>query len=702
MTFLPHWAEVNTASDITNNTMLDKPFVNQFWGDPEKGFNVLQTRIRQSLTTLDEIILFYKQRVAIEKEYTKRLDKLNSQVVLGSSETGTLKVALEKLQHENIHMIAHSTKMMSNINTHNVEKLQLFYHVYLKNTNKLEVHMARVLKKLRESRLHMEATKEKYRSECATIKSLTLLLQTTWGREHEKSTAKMERSKSNLPGLRQNYQLAIERYRQIHEIWVRDWTIALLNVYQLEIERIQTCKLNCFGYCNHVASLCVDWDHAVDEARLKFAKVGAPLDVHEFARNYGTGPRISKPPEFVDFMEGENDDSEREDAYTTAEFKDPDYSSILHRTYSVQSGIVAASRFTPENSDTTPRSEGNSPSRQTTQQKELPPIKKNAPALAPDSQQSGLRKSPSRNSAATSSDDQIFERSNPLHNSNGLLEYSSATTHSTHTTHTTRSWASPRKLDRLNLQKEINRRLRDMSEMFGSRHESAKPAANVPIAKDFSIDFIAKALEDLNAGGNGDVNRFRRSVRETRNGSSSTLLQGVPASDFVDDSAETATRLDSIKFRSPKAKERPISMMSPAVTPSSRNGRPKSVGGDIYRYESGNLTGTIVHRDVDSHDKGRARRSLLRSPTKSFVNLHQIVGNVTPVTHNNYESLAVAQYDYASREAAELLFKKGWHMYVIHKQEDNWYVCELGENAGSARGSVGLVPYNYVREVSAK
>lgn len=701
MTRLPHWAEVNKASDITNNIMLDKPFVNQFWGDPEKGFNVLQTRIRQSLTTLDEIILFYKQRVAIEKEYTKRLEKLNSQVVLGSLETGTLKIALDKMQLENVHMIDHSSKMIGNINTHNVEKLQRFSHVYQKNTNKLEVHMARVLKKLRECRLHMEATKEKYRSECSTIKSLTLLLQTTWGREHEKSTAKMERSKHNLPSLRQNYQLAVERYHQIHEIWVRDWTIALLNVYQLEIERIQSCKLNCFGYCNHVASLCVDWDHSVDEARLTFAKVGAPLDVHEFARNYGTGHRISKPPEFVDFMEGENDDSEGEDAYTTAEFKDPDYSSILHRTYSVQSGIVAASRFTAENSDVASRSEGNSPRRPNAEQKELPPIKNNTPALVPDSQ-SGLRKSPSRNSAATSSDDQIFERSNHLQNSNGLLEYSSATTHSTHTNHTTRSWASPRKLDRLNLQKEINRRLRDMSEMFGSRTESAKPAANVPIAKDFSIDFIAKALEDLNAGGNGDVNRFRRSVRDTTNGSSSTLLQGgAPASDFVDDSEETATRLDSIKFRSPKAKERPMSMASPAVTPAARNGRPKSVG-DIYRYGSGNLTGTIVHRDVESNENGRARRSLLRSPTKSFVNLHQIVGNVTPVTHNNYESLAVAQYDYTSREAAELLFKKGWHMYVIHKQEDNWYVCELGENAGSARGSVGLVPYNYVREVSAK
>ncbi len=34
----------------------------------------------------------------------------------------------------------------------------------------------------------------------------------------------------------------------------------------------------------------------------------------------------------------------------------------------------------------------------------------------------------------------------------------------------------------------------------------------VPIMKDFSIDFIAKALEDLNLGGNGDISQYRKSV----------------------------------------------------------------------------------------------------------------------------------------------------------------------------------------------
>ena len=134
----------------------------------------------------------------------------------------------------------------------------------------------------------------------------------------------------------------------------------------------------------------------------------------------------------------------------------------------------------------------------------------------------------------------------------------------------------------------------------------------VPIMKDFSIDFIAKALEDLNSGGNGDVNQFRRSLRN-----------GRPKSDFVDDHDEVAKRYDSILFNVPPPLEEKTTYV------------------------------------------GKAR----------------------------------AKYTFKPQQEEELFFKKGWEMYVIKKQEDNWYVCELAENCGDHVGKVGLVPGNYVIDV---
>ena len=72
---------------------------------------------------------------------------------------------------------------------------------------------------------------------------------------------------------------------------------------------------------------------------------------------------------------------------------------------------------------------------------------------------------------------------------------------------------------------------------------------------------------------------------------------------------------------------------------------------------------------------------------------------VTPATHQPYVGKARAKYTFKPQQHGELYFRKGWGMYVIHRQEDNWYMCELAETTGDGNaGAVGLVPGNYVVE----
>lgn len=776
---------------------IDRPFVNQFWGLHDDGFPVAQARIKSSLATLEELLQFYKNRIAIEKEYSKKLEKMNSAVVLGSGETGTLKIALEKLQIETQNMVEMNHKFSRSVALQNYEKIHNFYQIYLKNVTKLESHMQKVLARKRESLLHVQTTKERYRQNCSQIKSLLLICQTTWGKELDKNTAKLNKLELGSDALKYQYQAAVKNCRDIHEIWVRDWSIALLNLYQLEIERIQMCKLNCFSYCNNIASLCVDLDHCADASRGVFAKVAAPRDIHDFAESYGTGDKIPDVPEYVDFMSG---DDESGPTATDANFKDPDYSQILTRTFSVQSGMASPARTAPgapgaantarpgistRNSFSangsgplSPRSGANvspqadsthisghilngSPRLRTPATKALPvirepllaklPPKFNLALMSPGMTNGqkiqleplatqnlspaktggmALRKVPSRNSAYTAGTDdraEVFDDGNRLQTSNGLLEYLNPTNYTSHTGSSgngqtgssgissggnsgkngdsgARSWSSPRRTDHVvrEVQDQINRRLRDMTDVFANSTVSrtqynASPKASVPLAKDFSIDFMAKALEDLNAGGDGDVTQFRRSVRNASRNDDSTIL---PALDFVNDADEVAVRHDSAVealFRQSGAnnangfRNGNTTGTARADTISFRRPRPKSMVESV-NYNEESLSGTIVRTEQ------RQARLFLQSPTKSYTNLHQLLEKVTPVTRNNYVTKAVAKYTYNSREKGELSFRKGWHMYVIHKQEDNWYVCELGENCGSGRGTVGLVPYNYVAE----
>ncbi|WPK23300.1 hypothetical protein PUMCH_000535 [Australozyma saopauloensis] len=680
---LPHSSALLVLKTIQHNVNTvqmassEQAFVNSFWGLQDAGFAAIQLRIKTSQATLTELLHFYKERLAIEREYNRKLEKLSGSSKYGNGETGTLKIALDKFRLELDRMVQQHSKFVRSVSLHNYEKLHNFCQIYDRNIAKIETHMHKVLARKHDLKQTVSAAKEKYRLACAQEKTLSLQCQTTWGKELDNHTVKLNKVRLTLATLSQNYQLAVERYREIHEIWVRDWSIALLSIYSLEVERIQICKLNCFSFCNHVASLCVDWDQAVDTTRSSFANVAAPKDATDFVVTYGTGSQIPSPPEFVNFAGGCDDTSE--DKYTVANFKDPDYTQILSRTFSTHSGMTATTGSARSPSTSPPKSQPAPVARTPSPQKTLPPIRKSLdlspdtgikskPVLLPESHTT-LLKQPSQYSNVTGDSNDIFD-DKQHHASTHLSVYSHPSSYSNDTK---RSWASPRRKLRQELQQEINRRLQDLSYMFPKSPEKDKEASKpVHITKDFSIDFIAKALDDLNAGGNGDVNKFRRSVRSTQQNSSPPR----PASDFVDDSQEKATRKDSILFRAPE-------------TNFSKSYSGVDNGGSPQRR----LPGLAQDLPVRTH-----RRSLLQSPTKSFKNLNSFVEGITPITKAHFVTKAVAKYGYKAREDGELAFKKGWHMYVIHKQEDNWYVCELGENCGSERGSVGLVPYNYVIE----
>ena len=327
-------------------------FVNNFWGRRDSGFKVIQTKIKHALTTLEELLDFYKERIQIEKDYNKKLEKLNGKILLGSHETGSLKKSLDKLSLENKHMVKDNSKFIKSLSQTNYDKLNHFYSIYYKKVSKIELHMQKIINKQNDLFKTLEMNKNKYQEECSQIKSFRLLVQTTWGKELEKNEAKLNKITSSNTNTKKHYQIAVTNFTDLNEIFVRDWSIALKEFYQLEVERIQICKVNCFTFCNNIATLCVDNDQSVDLARSVFALVSPPQDLQDFGDTYGTGDKIYKSPEFVDFMDGYGDE-QKDSEFTRAEFENPD-SDMLSRSYSSYSQGTQKSLPTHETTAKTP------------------------------------------------------------------------------------------------------------------------------------------------------------------------------------------------------------------------------------------------------------------------------------------------------------------------------------------------------------
>ncbi|KAK6463850.1 hypothetical protein DFJ63DRAFT_313153 [Scheffersomyces coipomensis] len=699
----------------------DVNLVNSFWGPDFNGYNVVCDKLDHSIQTMEEILHYYQERINIEQDYCKKLDKLNSKISIGSKEIGSLKVGLEKFKIENQQMIQYNHKFIKSVNVLNYDTLNQFFKTYVKRINKIKTHINKLISKLTSSHKHLNHSKQLYFETCSSLKSLKLSVKTTWGKEGEKNQANLMKLQSNISKIEHEYQSSITNYNELLSIFNHDWSLALNDIYKLEIERIQLCKVNCFNFCNNVATLCVDNDQSVDSVRSVLAKVQPQVDLQDFTKYYGTGNKMVKHYKFIDFLNGYDESSVNEVEFQSAQFIDPDFEPILSRNYSTYSQASEAVNGSQSSSNhkinqnhifnssplkykPVPKLPPSTPSPQKSQSI---PIHTNSHrsnsiySSSPEDTKADVFSIHKTKNSITSNGYTNSNYSNPTNYSSGntntnQVNIATSTTGSNYSTEN-RNWSSPRRKEKqLNqFQEQINKMSQDRSPSKNSKSNSNNTTntQKVPIMKDFSIDFIAKALEDLNSGGNGDVNQYRRSVRLAKEHEDKYVNQRQsktepntpfkqPTSDFIDDHNEIATRYNSINFNSPSKTTTNTKVL---------HQRPKSM---------------LIDESHKSLSSSHHRRSLSKLPSTSYNDLYSMINNnennnnTTPITKSPFITKAKAKYSYKPQQEGELLFKKNWNMYILHKQEDNWFICELGNNCGDNIGMVGLVPGNYLQEGS--
>lgn len=64
-----------------------------------------------------------------------------------------------------------------------------------------------------------------------------------------------------------------------------------------------------------------------------------------------------------------------------------------------------------------------------------------------------------------------------------------------------------------------------------------------------------------------------------------------------------------------------------------------------------------------------------------------------------YVEVCKALYDYEARTEDELSIKQDDILYVIEKEDDDWWRSELKQTTGEEQGPIGLVPADYLEQV---
>jgi hypothetical protein len=91
------------------------------------------------------------------------------------------------------------------------------------------------------------------------------------------------------------YQLAQTKAYDLQQMWMTEWTNALVQFQKLEVDRIEFLKATFWAYANMLSVVGVAEDDGCERIRTDLEKVDVERDLTDFVAQYGTGHRDVSP-----------------------------------------------------------------------------------------------------------------------------------------------------------------------------------------------------------------------------------------------------------------------------------------------------------------------------------------------------------------------------------------------------------------------
>ncbi|GMK55472.1 hypothetical protein CspeluHIS016_0205280 [Cutaneotrichosporon spelunceum] len=287
--------------DLTDPSL---DFCNAFWGQGDRGYEVIMTRLRGAAKTVDELKAFWRERAAIEEDYAKRLSKL-AKMPLGNNEIGDLSEALHTVQVETAAQASFHLQMSSEIHTAVEQPTAEFAArlTSLKKGQQATVEKAWRNKGLQEA--HVAKARERYEKDCLKLNSYTANMQLVQGRERDDLENKMEKVRRSIQSEEQDFRNFVRVLEETSVKWENEWRSFCDVVQDLEEDRLSLTKDVVWAYANSVSQVCVEDDSSCERIREKLEQFEPPNDVVFFVKGWGTGSQIPDPPRFINYGIGE-------------------------------------------------------------------------------------------------------------------------------------------------------------------------------------------------------------------------------------------------------------------------------------------------------------------------------------------------------------------------------------------------------------
>ncbi|KAG7908474.1 hypothetical protein KL905_001914 [Ogataea polymorpha] len=285
---------------------MDHLYSRNFWSPDDSACSFLLGHFDGGSKTADAVLAFYKERMAIEQEYAKRLCTLSRKIDLGKHElTGSLKSSLDVLAQET-QQLGNSHYSQANKLATDVYNPLTEYAAERKNKGKiLDSGLSKLMKHKRNLESKVELARKKYEAHWVKVnnyKAQQILMDET---EAYRTQMKVNKLMDQMSEARDDYRGLVNEYNNMLNVWKNEWFSACENLQSMEEEKIKFLKANIWEYANIVSSTCISDDQSCENIRLSLEKCSYRADITSFVEEFKTGNTMSSPVNFIDYARGD-------------------------------------------------------------------------------------------------------------------------------------------------------------------------------------------------------------------------------------------------------------------------------------------------------------------------------------------------------------------------------------------------------------
>ncbi|KAI8826736.1 uncharacterized protein EV422DRAFT_511218 [Fimicolochytrium jonesii] len=301
---------------------MEKPaFYTSFWGENDKGLEVLMGRMKQGKHVCEELHLMLKERAAIEEDYGKRMAKLAAKFN-PKEEIGTLREALDVVKNE----IDKSAKAHIELAQEIRVKLEKPLSDFVLTQSAIRKNHNAIVEKHQKAKAAQVATvmkcKERYESKCTEAAQLSQMRPDPASKDAEKTKARLQKTQAQAKQADADYLAGVDKLTEIHRKWVDDFRTACTECQKLEEDRFHFLRGNVWNYANFLSGVCVADDEACERVRVSLEACDFEKDLMQFLDRSSTGSVIPQPLQYINFYTGASDSSRR-----NSEARGPDTAS---------------------------------------------------------------------------------------------------------------------------------------------------------------------------------------------------------------------------------------------------------------------------------------------------------------------------------------------------------------------------------------